>query len=148
MRYLTAKDIAERFQVSRSRAYRMVREMGGREFAGQLRVSSAQVSEWVAAHTVMPVAPGAIGGAPPVAGVYFVRCAITGLVKIGVSNNIARRVKGLRSHSPVPLELVGWTHGDIGTERALHKRFAKYRAHGEWFRPHRDVMTAIEKVIQ
>ncbi len=56
------------------------------------------------------------------------------LVKIGVAYNVERRLKDLRSASPIPLKLVCVIENAAETERELHKRFSAQREHHEWFR--------------
>jgi hypothetical protein len=66
--------------------------------------------------------------------VYFVRCELNGLVKIGIAENLERRLAGLKAQSPVPLELLATIPAEsYELEAALHRRFAEYRHHGEWF---------------
>lgn len=67
--------------------------------------------------------------------VYVLRCE--GYVKIGKTTKQADRLAALRTANPFDLELIASLDsvdgGDI-LERDLHKRFAKYRHKGEWFR--------------
>lgn len=74
---------------------------------------------------------------PPRAGkpgdeVYFAYSG--GLVKIGVSQNIRRRLHSFKTAAPVPVLLVGRMSGSTTLETELHRRFAPHRSHGEWFR--------------
>ena len=75
---------------------------------------------------------------------YLIQGEKTRLVKIGRSHNIIRRFKALSHSSPDLLTLVGAISGDY--ERSLHRRFAKYRSHGEWFQP--EVLTAIKNQLE
>jgi hypothetical protein len=63
--------------------------------------------------------------------VYFLRGQAA--VKIGYSENPQRRVAHLQRQSPESLELVGVVAGSILLEQYFHRRFRKYRLHGEWF---------------
>ena len=74
--------------------------------------------------------------------VYFVGPAglWSGCIKIGVTENLACRVKTMQNGSPV--RLVVYARLDLATKDAallveseLHKRFAEHRSHGEWFEP-------------
>lgn len=65
--------------------------------------------------------------------IYFVRCAATGLVKIGFTLNLQRRLVGLSTGSAAPLECVGVLPGNAEIERQLHARFSHLRRRGEWF---------------
>lgn len=73
--------------------------------------------------------PGLVG---PV--VYFIRSGDTGLVKIGRTDNVQRRLSELQTgnHSKVTLAYV--VAGSSHEERKLHYRFKRHRERGEWFR--------------
>ncbi len=75
--------------------------------------------------------------------VYFVRGG--GFVKIGCSTNVAARFRAIRNTSPVPVELVGQMRGGTLEEGRLHDRFARDRAHGEWFRESPELLALIAK---
>ena len=68
--------------------------------------------------------------------VYFIE-ADNGLVKIGKSKDVRKRLSALRGSSPVRLWLLfsidcgGRAHQ---TEIEFHKRFEAKRHHGEWYR--------------
>lgn len=69
--------------------------------------------------------------------VYFVQAETLGLIKIGVTNDTARRLGSLQTFSPDRLKLLGLmicpARGSL--EAWLHNRFADARSHGEWFNP-------------
>jgi hypothetical protein len=67
----------------------------------------------------------------PGAGVYFVQSG--NAVKIGMSGDISKRLRVLRTMSPLPLELLGVIPGGRNEEAALHREWAAQRLHGEWF---------------
>ena len=72
----------------------------------------------------------------PFSGVYFVRMMPSGPIKIGRSNDIARRVHALQNGSPHGLKVCGWIPiGSQWTEERVHTKFAHLRMRGEWFRP-------------
>ena len=64
--------------------------------------------------------------------VYFARAGE--LIKIGVANDPARRVKELQTGSGQPIELLGHMAGGPKHERRLHGKFRYIRERGEWFR--------------
>lgn len=76
---------------------------------------------------------------------YFVR-AETGLIKIGVAADVAKRVSALRTSSPVPLELLAQTRGGRELEADYHERFAAHRSHGEWFAPAPAILAEIARL--
>lgn len=71
--------------------------------------------------------------------IYFVQHGFIGLIKIGWSTDVARRVKALQDLSPLALTLLGWIPGGPAGELDMHRRFADSRAWGEWFAPTRDL---------
>lgn len=61
-------------------------------------------------------------------------------VKIGFTRGDAvERVKTLQTSSPEPLEIIATFPGTMDDERALHARFERLRASGEWFRREGDL---------
>ena len=74
--------------------------------------------------------------------IYFVQ-AETGQIKIGIANNVAKRFSNLRGSSPVALKLLLTVPGGINAECELHHQFREHRLHGEWFRPHPDILEKI-----
>jgi len=66
--------------------------------------------------------------------VYFIRSEISGLVKIGKTNDINTRIKKL-SKEHGPLELLGFIESEkaIKREKEIHEKFSELRVHGEWF---------------
>jgi len=78
---------------------------------------------------------------PSCGGIYFLLAPLGEMpIKIGLAENIARRVAGLDCMSPWPLVLVGAlreerTRFRATLESTLHARFESYRVRGEWFSP-------------
>jgi hypothetical protein len=62
---------------------------------------------------------------------YFVEAPTSNLVKIGYTNEIDRRIRGLATMSPVPVQLLAAFRGNV--EAMFHAFFAAHRTHGEWF---------------
>lgn len=62
---------------------------------------------------------------------YLVRHPGTGLIKIGRTRDIRTRLSALECGAGQALTVLGVIDGDV--ERALHRRFANLREHGEWF---------------
>lgn len=67
--------------------------------------------------------------------VYFLKAAESSLVKIGKTNDIKARKKGIQTMSPVHLYTIGALScvDRHKLERDLHELFAPLRSHGEWF---------------
>lgn len=64
--------------------------------------------------------------------VYFVRDSATWQVKIGVTNNIERRLAQLNV-GPASVHLLFCVAGGETMEKTLHRRFQRARGKGEWF---------------
>lgn len=75
--------------------------------------------------------------------VYFIRRASDGVIKIGVSRDVTKRLGGLQTSTPDELSLVGTIPGDERVEAEWHARFAAAHIRGEWFRPVPDLLAAI-----
>lgn len=64
---------------------------------------------------------------------YFLHAPSADLIKIGQAHFVDGRIRTIQLMSPVPLNLVAVLPGDKFPEKALHRRFAHHRRHGEWF---------------
>lgn len=76
--------------------------------------------------------------------VYFLMAPAVGLVKIGRSIDIERRLQEIRLISPVPLVLLGFVPGDWALEAKYHEDWKHVREHGEWFRLTPELRTRLE----
>jgi hypothetical protein len=66
--------------------------------------------------------------------IYFVRCDVTGLTKIGfTSRPMAERLATLQVGSPTVLRVVGVREGGFVDEAGAHAFHREKRRHGEWF---------------
>lgn len=67
--------------------------------------------------------------------VYFLLGEDTGRYKIGRAKDVEKRLKELRTGASEQVDIYGVipAKDPVAMERALHRRFAKYRIHGEWF---------------
>jgi Meiotically up-regulated gene 113 len=65
--------------------------------------------------------------------VYVIGSSRGHVVKIGRSDDVARRLAEIQRMSPVKLEVLWQTEADGDLETALHRRFKGLRTHGEWF---------------
>lgn len=65
--------------------------------------------------------------------IYFLNAAEAGVIKIGVTNDLDRRIGSITRMSPLPLELLLSVPGNHRTEAEFHERFSASRLHGEWF---------------
>ena len=62
---------------------------------------------------------------------YFIKCG--NYIKIGVSDNVQRRLNDLKASNPLPLELIYFGKGEGRDEEMWHKVFAHRHHHGEWY---------------
>ena len=77
--------------------------------------------------------------------VYFVESQ--GLVKIGRTNSLRSRLTTLQMGSPSRLRLIDYIiyNDHLSAEKEWHRRLARYRVRGEWFRiPPEELSNAIE----
>jgi hypothetical protein len=95
-----------------------------------------------AAHN--PWGPDGDKPAPKPRTVYFIQPVGGGLIKIGIASNVASRLSGLQTGSPVELHVIAVIRGvEQSTEAELHLRFAAARRHGEWFEPTPELLAYI-----
>ncbi len=64
--------------------------------------------------------------------IYFISDG-RGFIKIGKAQDVTKRLRGLQTGAASKLIVAGLIRGPESLESALHKRFAQYRAQGEWF---------------
>lgn len=72
--------------------------------------------------------------------VYFIAAADAGMIKIGKTTDLNKRLATLRTMSPVPLEVACTISYDDRLEWRLHTHFSKYRSHGEWFYAEKEIV--------
>ena len=75
---------------------------------------------------------------------YFVQGDDPNVVKIGITDRMQNRIRGLQTASSNPVVVVAWIMGN--QEMELHKRFGKMRVRGEWFNLSEEMRTYISKV--
>lgn len=66
--------------------------------------------------------------------IYFILARRSGLVKIGWSISPDLRIEALQTGSPEPLSIAHVMPGTGQLEKFLHRKYAAYRSHGEWYR--------------
>jgi len=77
--------------------------------------------------------------------VYFVQGEKTGLIKIGMTENMERRFKTIQASSPDDLEILALIKTNQGDGIYL-RAFADYRIRGEWFRPTGELMSFLSNI--
>lgn len=66
--------------------------------------------------------------------IYLIESLGSGLVKMGFSFNVERRMKDLQTGSAYPLRFIGAFPGDQRTEKHIHKKYDEYWESGEWYK--------------
>lgn len=91
-------------------------------------------------------------------GLYLIRNNYNNNIKIGITDDIEKRIKQLESYFyhvgiKCDLELLYYVHNidNIGMEKRLHSKYKNYRVCGEWFAINNiinSVITYIDNVIK
>jgi hypothetical protein len=77
--------------------------------------------------------------------VYFIQGETGGPVKIGYSDDVSKRLKGLQTGHPDNLIILFAYPGSQNDEKAIHERLNNHRLRGEWFRPDNELFLVIEE---
>ncbi|MEL0099663.1 MAG: GIY-YIG nuclease family protein [Opitutae bacterium] len=70
--------------------------------------------------------------------IYFISQMDTAKTKVGITNNLPRRLRQIQTGNDKPLSLIGYIEYDTRTEarieeRRIHKLWQTKRLAGEWF---------------
>lgn len=80
--------------------------------------------------------------------IYFIQSTSGGLIKIGLTDSVARRMSQLRSGRSDDLALLATMPGGRAEERKLHRQFATSRHRGEWFAPTPELLALIKATAE
>lgn len=80
--------------------------------------------------------------------IYFVQGEDGGPIKIGMADDLAKRLVGLGTGRPDKLVVLAAAPGTVATERRVHARFASIREKGEWFMATSELMEFVRLVNQ
>ena len=75
--------------------------------------------------------------------IYFIQQGIAGPIKIGKTEFVRNRMRGLQIGNPNKLRLVGVEDCD---EIALHIKYREYRLRGEWFKASQKIVDYINQL--
>jgi hypothetical protein len=64
--------------------------------------------------------------------IYIVEAIGTGLMKIGRTNGLDRRIQAMQTDCPVEIKILFQTKEM--SEKDIHRLFANFHSHKEWFR--------------
>lgn len=70
-----------------------------------------------------------------------------GLIKIGYTDNLHRRVQDIISQTPTPVVFMGYMPGDRAVEAHFHQRFKAAHFSGEWFVAKPDILSIFEAIL-
>jgi len=79
--------------------------------------------------------------------IYFIQAVTGGPIKIGIAENVKKRLHSHQTSSHVELVLLAHRPGTRSDEWRLHQKLATHRVRGEWFEPHEDVLTEIRAAL-
>jgi hypothetical protein len=80
--------------------------------------------------------------------IYFAQSTEGGPVKIGATDDVARRLGQLEAYYGKPLAVLATLPGGADEERAIHRRFDHLRlGRKEQFRPHAELMAFIRRPL-
>jgi hypothetical protein len=65
--------------------------------------------------------------------IYIIEAPGMGRYKVGFTGDIRRRFASLQVGSPIPLAVIATFPGNVADEREIHRKYAAFSAHGEWF---------------
>ena len=76
--------------------------------------------------------------------VYIIEAIGADIIKVGVTIDVHRRLRGLQGCFPYKLKLLAIISGGVEVERKLHRLFHEHQFRGEWFaaQPIRDWVAA------
>lgn len=77
--------------------------------------------------------------------VYFIRCKLTNLIKVGTARDPVKRLNDLQVGSPGELEIIALFEGDYHVESKYHEQLQAHRVRGEWFDIPDDVIDSIKE---
>lgn len=148
MTLLTAHDVAIELNIPLRSAYAVMHRMMHVRRGRCIHVTRQALDVFLRDNTHQP--NGERHEVPAYAGpyVYFIEAPALSLVKIGWSKGHPKeRLGTLQIGSPTALTLIGFIPGDNWAEKRLHRRFARHRSHGEWFRIGPRMRSAIRKLL-
>lgn len=78
--------------------------------------------------------------------VYVFVNYFSNVCKIGYSTNPVKRLNAIQTGCPFKLKMVVVVKGNRSVEKALHKKYKKYKTNGEWFSYKEELKEAVEKI--
>jgi hypothetical protein len=80
--------------------------------------------------------------------IYVVQFGVGTPLKIGSSADIGARLSKMSVDHYNEPNMLYLAHGGFREEKALHRRFAKHRVRGEWYRPDGEILDWCESQAQ
>lgn len=81
---------------------------------------------------------------------YAIYCELSNKVKIGITNDVDKRLKALQAYSPTKLKILAVINlpDCLTVEKRLHKLLKVHNSHGEWFTYESEVLNIISLMKQ
>lgn len=76
--------------------------------------------------------------------IYFIQGENGGPIKIGFTENISKRLKGLQTGHCDNLVVLATFPGKMQNEKDLHSKYGEIRLRGEWFKPTEELIKYIK----
>ena len=127
---LSPQRVAEILDCKRGHVYKLIRDgrLQAQTFGPRLvRISESSLQAYRDAHRA-PVAGDAITG-----NVYFVDCGRFTKIGFTAEKDWRRRIDGLKTSNPEPLQPWAIIPGSFAMEREIHAALDAFRKDGEWF---------------
>lgn len=77
--------------------------------------------------------------------VYFIQVGSDGPIKVGLTNNITKRISVLQTGNPFPLHFLTAFRGTTKEAAEIRERFSHLRMHGEWLAAGVDLVDFIKQ---
>jgi hypothetical protein len=78
--------------------------------------------------------------------VYFIQGESGGAIKIGITQDIKKRIAGMQTGHPDTVIELAIIPGDTFMESYIHEMFKEYRLRGEWFKPSEAILVFIKMI--
>ena len=80
--------------------------------------------------------------------IYLASCEHLGLLKIGCTSSVSRRMRQLSADRQSLVECLSMVSGSILQEKRLHDRFEPLRVTGEWYRDDSAIIDFFESIVR
>jgi hypothetical protein len=78
---------------------------------------------------------------------YFIECSVTGLVKIGKTISVRKRLSQIQNGSPTEMKVYAVIRNKGHLEKEIHQRFKNLNHRGEWFLFTKELHVFIDELL-